>query len=161
MWLRLARMVAGSVVLILDCLWAHGAWGAPAANVVVTQMVRNSCSLSSGSSGGLQYDFPALTVGTAGSVRAPFAVTCHGAVKVDINTVWGGAVLMTPAYRFDNGDTVKVESCSSGTDLCHDVTDNTWTISNETRTIDLKLTYTAAVAEAAVLRTGALRLSYH
>ncbi|WP_330544174.1 hypothetical protein V0242_09265 [Aeromonas hydrophila] len=62
-------------------------------------------------------------------------------------------------HTFSNGDTVDVQVCYKGSASCFDQTNNVWTV-NSKQDLDLRLTYTAKVAESNVTRQGVLQLSY-
>lgn len=146
-----------AIAAVLSSGAARGGEQFATANIVLNVSSHVTCQLTNAS---LTYDFTSLQINVARSLALPFTVSCDGDAKVQINTSWDGAPLKGKTHTFSNGDTVDVQVCYKGSATsCWDQTNNVWT-ANPKRDLDLRLTYTAKVAESNVTRQGVLQLSY-
>lgn len=126
------------------------------ADIVLNVSTRDTCTLSTN---GLTYQYQGLEIGKAMAQTARYTVKCSGEVRVKMNTLWDGTLLKGKTYTFpDNKDTVGVEFCYAGTTQCWDESNSTFKITQSD--MDLRLTYTANVAEKDKTRNGTLQLSY-
>lgn len=129
------------------------------AKIVLNVTARDTCALTTD---GLVYNFTGLELGKPSVLTARYTVKCSGTagVKVKMNTLWGGNLLKGKTYTFpDNKDTVDVQFCYAGSATsCWDESNSVFSITS--RDLDLRLTYTAKVAEKDTIRNGTLQLSY-
>lgn len=149
--------VVGFVALVYAGLSCAGEQS-DRAPITLDTTAMQSCSLNAAD---LVFDFTSLHIGRSEAKAVPIVIDCPGSSKVEgeFSTVWDGKVLTADTYRFVNGDTVTVQICDRGTNRCYSAsTKPIYVDSNYPR--DLRLTYTAAVAET-IQRKGELRVSYY
>lgn len=149
------------------CLLTLGMWAlleGPAradtltANITVNVSTLNICSLVTD---GLVYNFSDLAIGRGKTLTGGYTVECSGPTGVKMDTLWDGKLLRGKTYTFpDNGDTVDVQFCDSGSATsCRDESNSVFNITKTA--LDLRLTYTAKSAEKDKVRNGILQLSYN
>lgn len=153
--------------LAIVCLLTLGMWAlleGPAradtltANIIVNVSTLNICSLVTD---GLVYNFSDLAIGQGKTLTGGYTVECSGTTGVKMDTLWDGKLLRGKTYTFpDNGDTVDVQFCNSGSATsCRDESNSVFNITKTA--LDLRLTYTAKSAEKDKVRNGVLQLSYN
>ncbi|XAG70634.1 hypothetical protein MRM75_06635 [bacterium 19CA06SA08-2] len=154
------RTALGGIFLLMSPLFNPAFAGDDVGSVPITVLVTASpkCSIDTP---GLNYDFSSLHIGVGDVKAVPFNITCRGTgmVNVGIRTVWANKVSPYDTYTFDNNDAVTALICDQGTTKCVSALSQPFPVVG-TRTLDLQLTYTTAVAET-IQRKGELRVSYY
>lgn len=126
--------------------------------ITVTGTATVGCELNTSS---LDFEFASLVVGQPVTKTGAVVVDCHGASSnVDIAVAWhDGGSTSSGIYTFtDNKDSVLAQFCYTGSSSSCWVSPTYF--NSGSFPVDLRLTYTAAVAET-TQRLGELRVSYH
>lgn len=126
--------------------------------ITVTGTAAVECELNTSS---LNFEFASLVIGQPATKIGAVVVDCHGASStVDIAVAWhDGGSTSSGIYTFtDNKDSVLAQFCYTGSSSSCWVSPTYF--NSGSFPVDLRLTYTAAVAET-TQRLGELRVSYH